>query len=273
MMHPAETFLARYAQSLNRLDQRALRVLQGRFQGQQTGRWGDDLIRYAGAAYKLASDHARVELSLRHRSYAADLPEEPWQLSDYYKDYLVDLAGVADKDLLERTNQTLAAAERGDLATTPDGGPANVGVDEVASALADVFNSFSRSRLHTIVRTEGTRVSSAARRDVAAAARPSGYGPDYLIFSAITDDRVTHTCGYAHRHKRTANPEDALWQRIPPPCHYNCRSLERYGYAWDERDQALPDWTDQALREFEDIRAREFPGWSPQPLPPSRLTR
>lgn len=180
-----------------------------------------------------------------------------WEVPMYYRTYLLQLVGIFSESLLRKAAETLQEGEEsGDT------------VEDIALSLGDVLH-LAHPRLITIVRTEGTRVVAAARRDLAAEAIRAGMGPSWLIYSAILDDRVTHTCTFAHRHKRPANPDDPLWFILPPPNHYNCRSLERYGYPWREEDVAVPDWTPETVALFLDIQRQEFPRWENRPLPPA----
>lgn len=253
-------------QTLEHLDRAALKAATRRFEQGGVGGLADTLIRYANAAYKAARAHARAEIAWgynrRKRSYALDPEEWPgygWELADYYRDYLSELAGVAERDLLERAQQTLEEGERED----PSPSAANL-----SDRLGQLFPSFRDSRLATIVRTEGTRVTSAARRDVGLEALLSRkYAPDYFIYSSILDGRTTHTCTFAHGHRRPLDMGSPLWDTIPPPNHYNCRAIETYGYEWDDQDRAAKEWTPAEVARFESIRREEFPYWEPRLLP------
>lgn len=187
----------------------------------------------------------------RGRSYAAPaaLPEESWRMvADYYAHYLPKLRGVVEQDLRERVRSALQAGERAgeDNAT-------------LADRLRGILDSFQRSRLWNIVRTEGTRAASLARRHVALLARESGYGPDYYIGSAILDDRTTHTCSFWHGHRWSLEEDAHGWSILHVPNHYQCRSLVRYGYKGLDDD--VPEWTQQRVDQWIEIQRGEFPRW------------
>lgn len=224
----------------------------------------ESLQEVLGGAY---TRHARIavkELEVAHRSrprvrsyasHSLGLPKR-WEIPQYYRTYLMELAGVFLRSLIQAGMERLRQGEE-----------QGMGVNDLADYLGEVL-PLGGARLRTIVRTEGTRVAAAARRDIAARALQVGYGPTWMIYSAILDDRVTHTCHYAHRHKRPADPSHPYWRLLPPPNHYNCRSVERYGFAWIPQDAEVPDWDPNTISAFLDIRADEFPEWEPRPLPP-----
>lgn len=218
------------------------------------------LVKAYGAHARLAAEEITEAWKKRpYRSYASfqvDVPKR-WEMPQYYATYLMELAGIFLRSLLEAAQRRLQEGEE-----------RGMGVNDLADYLGEVL-PLGEARLKTIVRTEGTRVAAAARRDIAARAIKTGYGPQWLIYSAILDDRVTHTCHFAHRHKRPADPNHPYWRLLPPPNHYNCRSIERYGFSWIPEDVAVPDWDPNTISAFLDIRSEEFPEWVPRPLPPS----
>jgi len=254
---------------LNELDETAAKALNFVYEKERYTKAPDVIISYAHEAYRTASEVAINEINEARsviRSYGLEdrrierwlNPPSPTEfaISDYYYHYLMELAGVIHEETLSQANVTLAKAEK-----------AGKGVNEAALDLKEVLKNLALNRLKTIVRTEGTRVASAARRDIALKAAEGGLGPHWLIYTSIMDDRTTHTCQVAHNHKRPVDPSSPLWLEIPPPAHYNCRSMERYGFRWFENDVATPDWDEMALREFRSVRQAEFPKWIPRQLP------
>jgi SPP1 gp7 family putative phage head morphogenesis protein len=122
----------------------------------------------------------------------------------YLRSRLPPLVGIADRNLLERARDLVAAnVERG------------FGVRETVLTLHRQFSDFSAARLENIARTEG-----AVCYEHGHLAR---YLADGLVegveFSAIEDDRTTETCKW--HDKRCYK----LGSEVPtPPMHYQCRS-------------------------------------------------
>jgi len=253
---------------LDAQDKRAAKIAQLIYREKRYSLLANLFVSYAQRAYEVAYDAARQEIQEARdhlsRSYALPQevlrpPNEDFKMSDYYRQYLVELAGIVHQETLVQANMALERAEQ-----------AGEGVNTVADRLAEVLPDLALPRIKMIVRTEGTRVASAARRDLAVRAAKGGLGPHWLIYTSIMDDRVTETCSVAHNHKRPVDPSSPLWLEIPPPAHYNCRSMERYGFSWFPEDARVPDWDEGALALFRQTRAREFPKWVPRSLPPAR---
>ena len=219
---------------------------------------------YSKALDLAEEEHRKALASKPGRSYSLKPGEmrsyvlggrKRWEIPMYYRTYLLQLVGVFTESLLRKAGETLKEGEEA-------GGT----VEDIALMLGSVLD-FAYPRLVTIVRTEGTRVVAAARRDLAAEAIKAGMGPQWMIYSAILDDRVTHICTFAHHHKRPADPNSPWWNILPPPNHYNCRSIERYGYLWREEDILIPDWTPGLVALFLQVQHEEFPRWENRPLP------
>ncbi len=272
MQRDPDKHIKKLGKALDKLDDRAERAVRLIYEAEKYGLLGDMLVSYANKVYEEAYGAAQEEirdarsiLTSSGRSYALPQtgldPVDPsaFRMSDYYRTYLVELAGIVHQETLQKANMSLEKSEQ-----------AGEGVNQAAKRLEDVLPQLAVPRLKTIVRTEGTRVASAARRDLALRAAQAGLGPHWLIYTAIMDDRVTHTCSVAHNHKRPVDSSSPLWLEIPPPAHYNCRSMERYGFSWIAEDRAVPDWDEAALAEFRAARLAEFPHWSPRSLPPPK---
>lgn len=240
----SEEAILRLGEGLDALDTAAVMRMGHHLLRGQPGKMAGVLHDYVRDVRAFSAGHARFEL--KGRSYAgSDVLDD--DLADEYRDYLVDVAGVAGEEASRRVNDSLEQSRLGGLS-----------VNEAASRLGEVLQGFSRGRLRTIVRTEGTRVAAKTRRDIAMRALETGYGPDLFIFSAVLDNRTTHTCQYGHGHSvPIESTED--WNLESSPFHYNCRSFMRFGYEGDEPD-ARP-WTAEDWETFKGIQRREFPGW------------
>lgn len=232
---------------LETLDRRAVSLSIRHLLSGAPGRVADTLIAHAQDTRRLTHGHTLLELR-RAYAYGHPLDYDEDDLADEYRDYLSDLAGVASRSVLERTQETLEQAHRDGL-----------DVNGAAERLRGVLSGFSRGRLRTIVRTEGTRVAAKTRQDLAERAVAAGFGPSHMRWSAILDDRVTETCTCAHGHVRPLEMRD---ERLRLPAHYNCRSLEVFVYP-DELDAGgWTPWTEDEIERFVAVRAQEFPGWA-----------
>jgi len=260
--------IKRLGKRLDTLDGKVVKMMSNIFEDGKDDLLGNVLINYVSTVHRVAIEEAKREIKAGRepirsffglRDFLKTPSYKEFKLSAYYRNYLMELAGVAKMAILQKAHQILAKGE-------DEGQPTNI----LASNLRQALVSVASWRLPVIVRTEGTRVASAARRDIGLAAAESGQGPHWLIYTAILDDRTTRTCTFAHNHKRPVDKSSPLWLEIPPPAHYNCRSMERYGFEWFEDDAKVPDWTEEALRQLRQIRASEFPDWSPRPLPPPK---
>ncbi len=78
-----------------------------------------------------------------------------------------------------------------------------------------------------IVRTEGTRAVSLARRAVAQRQAAQGNGPDFYIYRSLRDSRTTEVCKYLHNVYWDSDKDDfSMW----PPSHYFCRAGVIFGW-------------------------------------------
>lgn len=231
------------------LDGVALQNMQRIVSGQQPGSLIDELQAYARDVHRLTGRHAQLEL--RQRSYisvhAAPVFED--EMADEYQDYLADLAGVASTAAKERTQEILEDAARRGLT-----------VNEAADELGKFFTGFTQGRLRTIIRTESGRVMNKTRDDVLQRALEAGGGPDYLLYSAILDDRTTHTCDFGHDHYSPVE-SSGEWNRSILPAHWNCRSIRRFLYEGDPEIESGTLWTEGEWSMYKAIQEREFPGW------------
>lgn len=210
------------------------------------------LLRLLEKQFRDAAAQAVGELMAFRRAYAVPMramPGEGWRMvADYYGFYLPRLTGIVREDLLRNVRATLQQGEAEGL----DG-------NTLTERLGRVLAGFRRSRLSTIVRTEGTRAQSLARRHIGLLASESGYGPDYYIGSAILDDRTTRTCTFWHGKRWTPEQDQNGYNILWTPNHYNCRSMIRFGY--EGMDDDLPAWNESLLARFEAIQREEFPKW------------
>jgi SPP1 gp7 family putative phage head morphogenesis protein len=236
---------------LTNLDNAALMRMGHHLLRGETGQLANVLHGYAHDVHSFTKGHAAFELG--RRSYAFNHPLDTLfedDLADEYKDYLVDLAGVASEQVSQKVNESLEQARIDGLT-----------VNQAADQLGDVLGGFTRGRLRTIVRTEGTRVASATRHDAAVRAVEAGWGPRWYLFSAILDDRVTRTCTFGHGHRRDVQGEQP-WEQAFPAFHYNCRSIYRFLFDDSPEIEVTSEWNPESWEEFRRIQAEEFPSWA-----------
>ncbi len=123
----------------------------------------------------------------------------------WYKDYALALAGVADKELLDKAKSVVARGAELGLRPT-----------DIKAELRQTFDSFSSARLNTLIRTESSLVYNTASltrytRDSSIVA---------YLYDVVVDDRTSEIClDYVDKIVPTGDLRDV------PPLHYNCRTV------------------------------------------------
>ena len=240
--------ILRLGAALRQLDDAALGSMRHAVVSQRS--LSDPLHSYLRDVHRLTGPHAEMEL--RQRSYiSGHAPMFDDELADEYRDYLVDLAGVAAQDAREKAQQILEDSARSGLS-----------VNDAAEELGKFFSGFTQGRLRTIIRTESGRVMNKTRDDVLQRALENGTGPDYLLYSAILDDRTTNTCSFGDGYYSPVE-SNGPWNQSILPAHWNCRSIRRFLYEGDPELDTGRLWTDAAWSAYRAVQEREFPGWNP----------
>lgn len=171
------------------------------------------------------------------------------RVSDFYSQYVPVLAGNLT---IRSYSHILDIIKRGESL--------GMGESDLKKAVGDTFSS-ERGRGSIIIRTEGTRASSLARRAVGVNGFRNGRGPHFFIYKALRDGRTTKTCSETHNFYWPANADNlSYW----PPKHYYCRAGVVYGWEDSFEKKGLRLLTPQARSRLAGIQKKEFPYWRQQ---------
>lgn len=140
------------------------------------------------------------------------IPEEALK---FLKGYTPELAGVLERDCLDRVSRAIDESMKAGL-TVPER------VMRVSGALDDL-EKFPAHRLAAIARTESLRAYNLGSLSTMARLHSRGRFVEGVEFSAILDGRTSDAC--KSRHGLRMRLDDPRLEDNTPPLHPNCRSV------------------------------------------------
>lgn len=201
---------------------------------------------FNGAAMSAESELEALNRARGRRAFVASGVREA--VSDFYATYLPPLVGQWTARALAAVN---AVIEQGEVEGK-----------STRAISADLARDFvmPTGRAQNIVRTEGTRAVSLARRAVAARSIREARGPDWFIFKSLPDERRTMTCAASHNRRWRVERDRLEWW---PPLHYYCRSGVVFGWDGMPGLDELPVMDELAAYRVREVQRTEFPDWDP----------
>jgi SPP1 gp7 family putative phage head morphogenesis protein len=207
------------------------------------------VARTISSVYPLAEQEMQRGLKeYARRSFGMMDPVFRVNLAEFYSRYIpVMAANLSVRSFLNIQN----TIRRGEA----EGKSEKEIVEEISKTYSGV-----RGGGRIIVRTEGTRAVSLARRAVAQRQAARGNAPDFYIYRSLMDTRTTKTCNALHNTYWSYEDDDfSYW----PPRHFSCRAGVVYG--WNGMllsDSKMIPLTPSRRQKIRAIQQKEFPKWT-----------